>query len=78
MLIVAESVSALNKKVVVAKKNKIRFTPNSYIHNRNKNKRYSSLSPLLKFSSIDKKPPRIQAVLAVLKHRLSKGLYYWV
>ncbi|WP_097679436.1 hypothetical protein [Helicobacter pylori] len=49
MLIVAESVSALNKKVVAAKKNKIRFTPNSYIHNRNKNRRYSSLSPLLKF-----------------------------
>ncbi|MGL2497369.1 hypothetical protein ACOWOA_00580 [Helicobacter pylori] len=47
MLIVAEAVSALNKKVVAAKKNKIRFTPNSYIHNRNKNRRYSSLSPLL-------------------------------
>nr|WP_232258213.1 hypothetical protein [Helicobacter pylori] len=55
VLIVAEAVSALNKKVVAAKKNKIRFTPNSYIHNRNKNKRYSSLrSPLLKSSSIDK------------------------
>ncbi|EMH19173.1 hypothetical protein [Helicobacter pylori] len=48
MLIVAEAVSALNKKVVATKKNKIRFTPNSYIHNRNKNRRYSSLSPLLK------------------------------
>ncbi len=35
-------------------------------------------SSLLKSSSIDKKPPRIQAVLAVLKYRLSKGLYYWV
>nr|WP_156570552.1 hypothetical protein [Helicobacter pylori] len=54
VLIVAEAVSALNKKVVAAKKNKIRFTPNSYIHNRNKNKRYSSLSPLLKSSSIYK------------------------
>ncbi|MGL2608286.1 hypothetical protein ACQJ5S_00475 [Helicobacter pylori] len=54
MLIVAEAVSALNKKVVVAKKNKIRFTPNSYIHNCNKNRRYSSLSPLLKSSSIYK------------------------
>ncbi|WP_080383305.1 hypothetical protein [Helicobacter pylori] len=55
MLIVAEAVSALNKKVVAAKKNKIRFTPNSYIHNnRNKNRRYSSLSPLLKSSSIYK------------------------
>ncbi|MGL2553281.1 hypothetical protein ACQJ57_03090 [Helicobacter pylori] len=55
MLIVAEAVSALNKKVVAAKKNKIRFTPNSYIHNRNKNKRYYSLrSPLLKSSSIYK------------------------
>ncbi|WQW65286.1 hypothetical protein KVL31_00650 [Helicobacter pylori] len=52
MLIVAEAVSALNKKIVAAKKNKIRFTPNSYIHNRNKNRRYSSLSPLLKSSSI--------------------------
>ncbi|WP_097723239.1 hypothetical protein [Helicobacter pylori] len=54
MLIVAEAVSALNKKVVAAKKNKIRLTLNSYIHNRNKNKRYSSLSPLLKSSSIYK------------------------
>ncbi|WP_097557084.1 hypothetical protein [Helicobacter pylori] len=55
MLIVAEAVSALNKKVVAAKKNKIRFTPNSYIHNCNKNKRYSSLrSSLLKSSSIYK------------------------
>nr|WP_156579917.1 hypothetical protein [Helicobacter pylori] len=54
VLIVAEAVSALNKKVVATKKNKIRFTPNSYIHNRNKNKRYSSLSPLLKSSSIYK------------------------
>ncbi|WP_326736259.1 hypothetical protein [Helicobacter pylori] len=34
MLIVAESVSALNKKVVATKKNKIRFTPNSYLYNR--------------------------------------------
>ncbi|PUD09835.1 hypothetical protein [Helicobacter pylori] len=54
MLIVTESVSALNKKVVAAKKNKIRFTPNSYIYNRNKNRRYSSLSPLLKSYSIYK------------------------
>ncbi|WRA98480.1 hypothetical protein E5L35_00650 [Helicobacter pylori] len=54
MLIVAEAVSALNKKAVATKKNKIRFTPNSYIHNRNKDKRYSSLSPLLKSSSIYK------------------------
>ncbi|WP_097695389.1 hypothetical protein [Helicobacter pylori] len=54
MLIVAESVSALNKKVVAAKKNKICFTPNSYIHNRNKNRHRSSLSPLLKSSSIYK------------------------
>nr|WP_240146379.1 hypothetical protein [Helicobacter pylori] len=52
MLIVAEAVSALNKKVVATKKNKIRFTPNSYIHNRNKNRHYSSLSPLLKSFSI--------------------------
>ncbi|MUU54998.1 hypothetical protein F7221_00600 [Helicobacter pylori] len=54
MLIVAEAVSALNKKVVAAKKNKIRFTPNSYIHNHNKNRHYFSLSSLLKSSSIYK------------------------
>ncbi|WP_097685571.1 hypothetical protein [Helicobacter pylori] len=60
MLIVAESVSALNKKVVATKKNKIRFTPNSYIHNHNKNRRYSSLSPLLKSSSIDKNHPKFK------------------
>nr|WP_104744291.1 hypothetical protein [Helicobacter acinonychis] len=51
MLIV---VSALSKKAVAVKRNKIRFKLNSYIHHRNKNRYCFSSSPLLKSSFVYK------------------------